>query len=66
MGKSLGGKKHLHDYKIDGLRFPNWYAKNRLQSVKICQKCNARNHARAIRCHKCGHRGLRYKRSAYK
>ena len=40
-------------------------AENRMFNVKICLKCNARNHARnpagATTCRKCGYKGLRFK-----
>ncbi|MFO7967077.1 MAG: 50S ribosomal protein L40e [Archaeoglobaceae archaeon] len=40
-------------------RFPE--AEARLLSVQICMKCNARNPRKAIRCRKCGYKGLRGK-----
>ncbi|MHC1570513.1 MAG: 50S ribosomal protein L40e [Methermicoccaceae archaeon] len=40
-------------------RFPE--AENRLLNIKICMRCNARNALRAVRCRKCGYKGLRMK-----
>ena len=37
-------------------RFPE--AEARMLVRKICMKCNARNAARALRCRKCGYKGL--------
>ena len=40
-------------------RFPE--AEARLLDVKVCMKCNARNAKRAVKCRKCGNKGLRAK-----
>ncbi len=40
-------------------RFPE--AEKRLLNVKICMNCNARNPVRAVKCRKCGYKGLRSK-----
>ena len=40
-------------------RFPE--AEKRILNLRICMKCNARNPVRAIRCRKCGYKGLRMK-----
>ncbi|MEC7508328.1 MAG: 50S ribosomal protein L40e [Candidatus Thermoplasmatota archaeon] len=40
-------------------RFPE--AEARLLHRKICMRCNARNAVRAVRCRKCGYKGLRPK-----
>lgn len=36
-------------------------AENRTLDKLICMKCNARNHAKAERCRKCGYGNLRPK-----
>ena len=40
-------------------RFPE--AEARRLRMKICMHCNARNPLRAVRCRKCGYKGLRMK-----
>ncbi|MDI6859915.1 MAG: 50S ribosomal protein L40e [Methanocellales archaeon] len=40
-------------------RFPE--AEARLLNMKICMKCNARNPVKALKCRKCGYKGLRVK-----
>ncbi|MCI0497745.1 MAG: 50S ribosomal protein L40e [Thermoplasmata archaeon] len=40
-------------------RFPE--AEERLLNKKICMRCSARNAVRAVRCRKCGYKGLRPK-----
>ena len=40
-------------------RFPE--AEARLLDVKVCMKCNARNALKAVKCRKCGYKGLRLK-----
>ncbi len=40
-------------------RFPE--AEKRILNVRICMKCNASNSVRAVRCRKCGYKGLRVK-----
>ncbi len=40
-------------------RFPEAEAK--LLHMKICMKCNARNPVKALKCRKCGYKGLRTK-----
>ncbi|HIH37080.1 MAG TPA: 50S ribosomal protein L40e [Methanocellales archaeon] len=40
-------------------RFPE--AEKRILNVRICMKCNARNSVRAVKCRKCGYKGLRMK-----
>lgn len=40
-------------------RFPE--AEARLLEKRICMKCNARNAIKAVRCRRCGYKGLRPK-----
>jgi len=35
--------------------------KRKLLNIKICMKCNARNPVKALKCRKCGYKGLRTK-----
>ena len=36
-------------------------AEKRLFGVKICMRCNTHNPMKAVKCRKCGYRGLRPK-----
>jgi len=40
-------------------RFPE--AEARMLLKLICMKCSARNHPKAVKCRKCGYKGLRPK-----
>ncbi|PTD93971.1 50S ribosomal protein L40e [archaeon SCG-AAA382B04] len=36
-------------------------AEEKLFEIKICMKCNARNPKDAVKCRRCGYKGLRQK-----
>ena len=42
------------------------FLNRKLLNMKICMKCNVRNSIRALKCRKCGYKGLRVKSKIHK